>query len=176
MAFASPDLIVNDLSLDEGHHVADFGAGGGAYAVPIARRVGSAGRVYAIDVQKELLGRLKQSALHEGVGNVEILWGDIESPNGSKLAPHSMDRVLVSNVLFQAEDKERVAKEASRILKPSGMALVIDWTASHGGLGPTEGHVVKAADARRLFLNNGFAEVREVPAGDFHYGILFRKL
>lgn len=175
MAFADPLLTIKELSLDDGMHVADFGAGSGAYAIPMARRVGS-GRVYAVDVQKSLLEKIKKEAAHEGVHNIEVVWGDIESPNGSKLAPQSVDRVLVSNVLFQAESKEAIAKEAARIVKPGGLCLVIEWSGSYGGLGPTEEAVVKPAEARRVFLNNSFAEAKEVPAGEYHYGILFRRL
>ncbi|MDP3958287.1 MAG: class I SAM-dependent methyltransferase [bacterium] len=175
MAFADPLATIKEFSLDEGMHVADFGAGSGAYAIPMARRVGS-GRVYAVDVQKDLLETVKREAARERVHNIEIVWGDIEEPKGSKLADRSVDRVLVSNILFQTEHKEQIAKEAARILRPNGLCLVIEWSGSYGGLGPKEAAVVRPADARRIFLNNGFAEAKEVSAGEYHYGILFRRL
>lgn len=176
MAFVLPDQILRELNLEEGMHVADFGAGSGAYTISASKRVGSSGRVYAIDVNKEMLDKVKKDGAKEGRFNIEIVWGDAETKNGTKLAPSSMDRVIMSNVLFQSEDREGMAKEANRILKTNGMVLLVDWSSSHGGLGPKEDHVVLPAEARRLFLNNGFAEVREVSSGDYHYGIIFRKL
>lgn len=176
MAFVLPDQILREFSLDEGMHVADFGSGSGAYTISASKRVGSSGRIYAIDVNKEMLEKVKRGGAKEGRFNIEIVWGDVDDKNGTKLAPSSMDRVILSNVLFQSEDKGGMVKESCRILKPNGMVLVIDWSSSHGGLGPKEDHVILPADTRRLFLNNGFAEVREVSAGDYHYGIIFRKL
>ncbi len=176
MAFASPEEILKELPLDEGDHVADFGAGSGAYAIIASKRVGSSGRVYAIDVNKELLAKVKNDAAKSGVHNLEIIWGNVENPNGSKLAPSAVDRVIISNMLFQAEDKEGVVKEAGRILKPSGLALVVDWSGSYGGLGPKENDILKPAEVRKMFLNASFAEVKEVRAGEYHYGIIFRRL
>lgn len=176
MAFVSPEKIVWNMSLDEGMHVADFGAGSGAYAITIAKRVGDGGRVYAIDLNKDLLTKLKNDAESAHVSNIETIWGDVEEINGSKLAPNSVERVVISNILFQVEDKVGVAKEAGRILKPNGLVLVVDWSGSYGGLGPKDEHVVPSSAVRKIFLNNNFAEVKEVEAGDYHYAILFRKL
>jgi len=176
MAFVLPEELLPELTLSEGMHLADFGAGSGAYSLPAAALVGESGRVYAIDVQKDMLTKLKNEAASRKLHNVEIIWGDVEAEMGAKLAPHSVDRVIVSNVLFQAEDKEKLVKEASRILRPNGLLLFIDWSGSYGGIGPKEDHVVPPAAARRLFASNGFAEVKEVNAGDYHYGIVFRRL
>ncbi|MBX4215498.1 methyltransferase domain-containing protein [Candidatus Parcubacteria bacterium] len=176
MAFALPEQILPELSVNEGDHVADLGAGSGAYALAAAKLAGGSGRVYAVDVQKDMLTKLKNEAASRGIHNLEIIWGDAEAVNGTKLAPHAVDRAIISNVLFQAESKEGLVKEARRILKPNGLALVVDWSGSYGGIGPKEDHVVPPALARRLFSTNGFAEVKEVAAGDYHYGILFRKL
>lgn len=176
MAFVSPEEIVRGITLEEGMQVADFGAGSGAYVLSALKHVGKSGKVYAIDLNKELLQKIKRESAEKGYSNVEIIWGDVEVKNGSKLADRSMDRIILSNILFQLEDKVGTVKETARILKPSGMALVVDWSGSYGGLGPKESLVVMAKEVRSLFINNSFEEVREIGAGDYHFAIVFRRL
>lgn len=156
--------------------VADLGAGTGAFTIPIAKRVGERGRVYAVDINQELLGAVKTAAAREGLSNVEIIWGDIEAPGGTKLADGSVGLVILANVLFQAERKENVVVEAKRILLPGGYVLVVDWKGSFGGLGPKEGDVITPENVQKLFLNSGFALYNELEAGEYHYALLFRKL
>jgi len=175
MSFALPEEIIKNLSLSGGMSVADFGAGTGAYSVAAGKLVGS-GHVYAIEVLPDLLPKIKADAAAHGVSNVEVIRGDIESAGGTTLADKSVDRVIISNVLFQAEDKEGIVKEAARVLKPNGLALVVDWSASYDGLGPSESAVYPKDKAAALFLNNGFAMANEISAGDFHYGFVIRRL
>jgi ubiquinone/menaquinone biosynthesis C-methylase UbiE len=173
--FSSPDLNLAPLNVLPGMIVADLGAGTGAYARAAAKMVGTHGKVYAIDVQKELLGRLKAEADHEGLANIEYVWGDVEVPAGTHLKEASVDRVIIANLLFQVEDKAAVMKEAARILKPGGFVLVVDWTDSHGGLGPVQDMVVTADMARALGEAAGLEHSRGSAAGDHHYGLLFKK-
>ncbi|MEK7662369.1 MAG: class I SAM-dependent methyltransferase [Patescibacteria group bacterium] len=175
MAFVLPEEIIKNLFLNEGMHVADFGAGTGAFSIAAGKLIGS-GHVYAIEVVSDLLPKIKSDAAARGVFNVEVIRGDIETVGGTTLSAKSVDRVIISNVLFQAEDKEGVAKEAARVLKPNGLALVVDWSASYGGLGPADKDVFPKDKAVALFLNNGFALANEISAGDFHYGFVVRRL
>ena len=176
MAFALPEDIISNFSIDEGMHVADFGAGSGAYSIMAGRLAGSSGRVYAIDVNKDILSKVKADGVKQKVFSIEIVWGDIEVLGGTKLASKILDRVIISNVLFQVGDKEGVVKEAGRLLKPGGLALVVDWSGSYGGLGPKEGSVLSKDAALKLFLNNGFVLVREISAGDYHFGFIVRRI
>ena len=175
MSFSDPKKNLAQLGLEEGMAVADFGAGSGAYALAAAARVGSSGKVYAIDIQQELLSKIKKIARESGMSNIEVLWGDVDEPNGSELPDESVDVVVLSNILFQLEHKETALREALRIMKQSGRILVVDWGASYGGLGPAEKDVVPLQRARELFAIAGFEEEREIDAGSYHYGIIFRK-
>ena len=175
MAFVNPESVVKQLPLEAGMTVADLGAGTGIYSIRIAKRI-APGKVYAIEVMKELANSIKQSAKRENLSNVEIIWGDSEPPGGTKLADNSVDLAVVSNVLSQAESKEGILNEAKRILKPHGRALVIDWRESFGGMGPHPNFVVTKEAAQKMFLNSGFTLEGEVNADDYHYGFLFRKL
>ncbi|MFA5841858.1 MAG: methyltransferase domain-containing protein [Candidatus Paceibacterota bacterium] len=175
MAFLKPEEIAKKLPLEEGLIVADFGSGVGSFTVPVAKRVGASGHVYAVEINKELVGAVKAAASREKLSNVEVIWGDIEAPNGTRLSDSSVGLVILANVLFQVENKEGVLKEVTRILKTRGYALVLDWKESFGGLGPKQGDVVSEGDARKLFLNSGFSLYNEIEAGEYHYALLFQK-
>jgi len=134
------------------------------------------GRLYAIDAQKDLLTKLKNHASREGLYNVEVVWGDIEKVNGTKLREASVDLVFLCNVLFQVDDKVGVIREAKRILKPAGRVLVVDWTDSFGGMGPKPESVIKKEMVTSIFEKEGFHLDREISAGSHHYGMIYKKL
>ena len=158
--------------------VADFGAGSGAYTLALAERLEGSGRVYAIDVQRDLLRRIANEAVRRGYKNVEVIWADLEVPRASKLADTSIDLVLISNLLFQVPDKSLVLEEARRIVKGSGHVAIIDWSDSPpaGGLrmGPLKEDVVKKEQTLALAEKAGLSLVREFPAGAHHYGLILR--
>ncbi|MEX1027099.1 MAG: methyltransferase domain-containing protein [Candidatus Paceibacterota bacterium] len=160
------------LGLQPGQHVADLGAGAGYYTLAAAELVGSGGKVFAIDVRKDMLEKIKSTATDEGYSNVEVAWGNIEVENGTRLRSDSIDAVIIANTLFQIDDPAGMARETARILKPGGKVLVVDWSGSYGGLGPAEDQVVPEETARELFELAGFTPANDVPTGEHHYGFV----
>lgn len=173
--FTNPTENINAMGIFDGMIVADFGAGTGAYTMPLAERVGENGRVYAVEVQKEFLPNIKDSASSLGFKNVEVIWGDIERLGGTKIKSISVDAVVISNVLFQAENKSGVILEAKRILKPGGKLLIVDWKDSFNNLGPVQGAVVSLDMAKTLVAQEGLSLIKEISAGEHHYGIIVVK-
>ena len=155
--------------------VADLGAGSGFYTIPSGRAVGSNGKVYAVEVQKDLLSRIKDEAIKAHVSNVEVIWGNIEKIGGTKLRQGSVDAVIASNILFQLENKGTFVQEVKRILKPAGKVLVIDWSDSFGGMGPDPLSIMSSQSAQVLFEKEGFMLEEKINAGEHHYGMIFRK-
>ena len=172
--FANPETNIIAMRIDPGMKVADFGAGSGAYTLAAARAVGHSGRVYAVDVQKDLLTRIQNNAMREKIDWVDIVWGDFETPGGTKIRDKSIDLVIISNVLFQVEHPAQMFGEAIRILKKGGQLAVIDWTDSFGGMGPEGKRVVQKDKALGMAHDAGFTFLREFPAGAHHYGIMFK--
>ncbi len=174
IGFAHPKRTVEALSIARGSAVADFGAGSGHYALSLAEEVGADGTVYAIDVQVDLLSRIKNEAHRKGYKNIHCIHGDIERMSGSKLRARSVDVVVMSNVLFQLSEPLNAFSEARRILKLDGRLVVIDWVISgaSGRLGPAKDtHYSKQkalADARA----SHFEYVGEFDAGEHHYGLV----
>lgn len=173
--FADPQKNVEQFGLSDGMVIADLGAGSGYYSIEIGKAVAPTGRVYAIDVQKDLLERLQKEAKRLGVRNIEIATGDLEKLGGSRMKDSLCDGVVVSNVLFMIEDKKSFLSEIKRILKPKGRLFLIDWAASFSSMGPHPDHVVYKDDAMKMVLAAGFKFDKEIQAGEHHYGIIFRK-
>lgn len=175
MGFSDPKKNIAQLGISEGMVVADFGAGAGHYAVAAAEAVGEDGLVYVVDIQRELLTKAKHFATEELESRLRYLCADIEKLNGSTLDDESCDVVVLSNILFQVTDKAAVVQEACRVLKKGGRALLVDWTASHGNVGPPEDRVVGVDDARTLVSEHGFAVRDDIDAGKYHYGLVLQK-
>jgi ubiquinone/menaquinone biosynthesis C-methylase UbiE len=172
-SFADPRANVLQLGIHDGMKIADLGAGSGHYAIAAAAAVGDTGRVYAVDVQEDLLTHLRDSALRSGRANVETVWGDFEKLGGTRLKDHSMDAAILSNVLFQVADHQGALAEIRRIVAPGGKVLVIDWAGSYGHVGPHPSHVVPEGRAEELFIGAGFHKAKSLRAGPHHYGIVF---
>lgn len=175
MAFIEPSKVVSYFDLRPDTQVADFGCGTGAYALAMSRAILPNGKVYAIDVQRDLLVTLKNVAHEQNVRNIDFIWADAEKLGGTKIADGILDFVLLSNILFQTHGGYQLSLEAKRILKPGGQVAIIDWADSFGGLGPQMGDVVKPEEARKTFESAGFEFVKDFPAGDHHYGLIMKK-
>lgn len=176
MAFTDPLINLQKINLTSGMTVVDFGAGSGAYTIPAARLVAPEGRVYAVEIQKDLLETIQKAAEAEHLGgNVNLIWGDVEQQGGVGLADNFADIVIISNVLFQAKSMYTLALEAKRILKQGGRIMVIDWLDSFGNLGPHPEEIVLAEEVKKTFGNTGLAFISEFPAGEHHYGLIFSK-
>lgn len=172
--FSNPINNLDALGITDGMKIADFGAGSGYYTIPAAKKVGVGGRVYAIEVVKEYVGKISSLAHNEGLRNIEAIWGNIEKLGGSKIRDEVVDRVIASNILFQIEPEHRdnFCLEIKRVLKKGGRLLLVDWS-DDSPIGPKA--LVKAADAEGLFTKVGFVVEKNFDAGDHHYGIIFKK-
>ncbi|MFT5180091.1 MAG: ubiquinone/menaquinone biosynthesis C-methylase UbiE [Candidatus Paceibacteria bacterium] len=174
--FSDPQKNIEQFHVDPGMSVVDLGSGSGFYSLACARVVGDSGRVISVDINKDLLSKLKKEAEHEGLLSLDIVWGDIDEDNGSTLSDNIADRVLITNTLFQVEKRENVIKEARRILKKGGSLLVVDWSESFGGMGPQPADIVSKDDVKKMCLENGFELFQEINAGEHHYGIIFKAI
>ncbi len=172
--FANPESNVQKFGLTPNMHIADLGAGSGAYTTALAEIL-TTGKVYAVEVQKELLTRIKSEIEKKHLTNIEVVWGDIERAGGTKLGNNSMDGALASNVLFQVEDKKGFLQEIYRILKPGGHLYIIDWADSYNGLGPASDAIMSKDKARILIESGNFIFDHDFDPGTHHYGMIFKR-
>lgn len=171
--FSSPQENILQIGLREGMKVGDLGAGSGHYSRAAAAIVGHSGKVYAIDIQEDLLKHIKLNTDQRYDHVIETVWGDIEKPGGTRLRDQSLDAVLLANTFFQVENRFSLLNEIKRIIKPGGKLMLVDWAGSYGGIGPAAEKVVPEHEAEAFFINGGFHKVKSFRAGPHHYGILF---
>jgi ubiquinone/menaquinone biosynthesis C-methylase UbiE len=169
--FSDPVKNLKQLGLREDMIVADFGAGTGFYSVEAAKLVPK-GKVYAIEIQKDFINTIRNKTAELGLENVDCFVCDLEQKKGSKLADKIADIVLVSNILFQVENKDRLVDEACRVLKDNGKILVIDW---EDGLLSSNINLITKDKAKKMFEDRGLKFDREIDAGKHHYGFILIK-
>ncbi|MCD6500880.1 class I SAM-dependent methyltransferase [bacterium] len=169
--FVNPIEILNQIGLKANMIAADFGSGSGGWTIPLARKLED-GQVFAVDIQEEPLSVLESRAKLQGISNIQKIIANVEEkiPGISDL---TCDLVLVTDLLFQIEDKKGVFEEAKRILKPGGKILVVEWIPGVS-LGPKGGAPSKE-EVKEITKNLGFRLEKEFKAGDYHFGFVFVK-
>ena len=170
--FLNPVEVLKQLKLKKDMIVADFGSGSGGWVMPLAKKIED-GIVYAIDILEEPLSALGSRMTLEKIRNVRTIRSNVENKNGSTLSSSSADLVLLTNLLFQIENKKGVFTEAKRILKNGGKILVVDWK-EDSPQGPQEGRVSEK-EVKKIAEEFGFNLEKEFEAGIYHYGLIFGK-
>ena len=170
IGFLNPNDILKQLNLKESMTAADFGSGSGGWVIPLAKKL-EGGKVYAIDILEEPLSALKAKANLEKITNIQTVLADIEK--GVDIWEESCDLVLMSNLLFQCEDKKKVLQEGKRILKKEGKILVVDWK-KDASMGPKEGRI-SSEEVKKEAQEIGLKVEKEFEAGIYHYGLILIK-
>lgn len=171
-----PSTIFEYVGLKQGAVVADLGCGAtGLFTISAARLVGNMGQVYAVDVLKSVLEEVSKRSRLEGVNNVKTVWSNIEIFGATKIKKESLDLGMLVNVLFQSKEHENIMKEAARLLKKDARLLVIDWKPSYVPFGPPVIDRVSPDEVKAIAKKAGLSLVDEFKAGNFHFGLIFKK-
>ena len=131
-AWQQPEQVMDALGIADGARVADLGAGGGWFTVRLSRRVGPNGRVYAEDIQPQMIESIARRVSREGLANVMTVLG---TPNDPRL-PTDLDAVLIVSTYPEMTDPVALLENVAASLKPNGRVGIIDFRLEGGGPGP----------------------------------------
>lgn len=119
-----PEIALNAIGIRRGMIVADVGAGIGYFTTRLAKRVGPQGRVYATDIQPEMLARLQDRLDAEGIANVDTLLGTQLDP---RLPEGQIDLILMVDVYHELAQPQRMLYQLRKALKPDGRLVLIEY-------------------------------------------------
>jgi ubiquinone/menaquinone biosynthesis C-methylase UbiE len=165
-----PDQILSLLEIDMDHSVLDLGAGTGYFSLPAAGL--TAGTVYALDVEPQMLELLKQRAQDGRVNNIKLLQGAIEE---IPMENDKADRVIASLVLHEVEPLSKGLQEIRRVLKPAGRCLCLEWEKKPMEQGPPLEHRIHSDEMKKSFEENGFTILTVTFPTESHYIIVAQK-
>jgi len=166
--FLNPENIIEELDLSKRMIVADFGCGSGGWTIPVARKVRW---VFALDIQEEALSALRSKMRAERIFNIDALLANVEEK--TTLLSESCDFVLMTNLLFQVDDKKKVLEEGKRVLKKGGKILIIDWIKDNPLTEEVE--YVDFEKIKNLAKDMGLKVEKEFKAGIYHQGLILVK-
>lgn len=118
-----PDRVIEALDLAPGAQVADLGAGDGYFTFTLADAVGASGRVYAVDVEADIVDGLRARVTSRGYDNVEAVLGDYDDPG---LPDREIDLVFLCNVYHHIDDRATYFSDLRRDLAPGARVAIID--------------------------------------------------
>jgi SAM-dependent methyltransferase len=155
--------VVKQLALDDGTSVLDIGCGPGRVTIPLAQAVEPSGKVFALDVQNEMLAKLREKVKAQRLTNVEFVQGDARK---QKFPPHSLDAAVSVMALGEVPDFPQIFPAVYSALKPNGQLLI-----SESRFDP---HFLESKSIRAHALAAGFVE--KACVGNFlAYSVIFER-
>jgi len=148
-----PEKALDALGLKPGMTVADIGAGTGYMSLRMAKRVGPAGKVYANDLQPEMLRMLRENAAQAKLTNVETVLGTEADP---KLPRGQMDLVLLVDVYHEFSEPQQMIRKIREALKPDGRLVLLEYRKEDPKIPIRPEHKMSVAEVKAELEPEGF--------------------
>ena len=161
-----PDRILSSIGLREGDVFVDIGCGEGFFALPAARRIGTAGRVFALDINSDAIARIREQAAEEGLSQVSA---EIKEAEAAVVCEGCADIVFFGNDLHDFSDPGQVIRNARVMLKSTGRLVNLDWKPIPMDIGPPLEKRLSVAKAESLIESGGLKILSTQDAGPYHY-------
>jgi ubiquinone/menaquinone biosynthesis C-methylase UbiE len=167
----NPDQIVDEIGVRRGMFVADLACGPGFFVVPLARKVGESGRVYAVDKSGVMLNYLRSTLDRAKVNHtiVNIIEADATH---TRIPSSKCEVVLFANVLHDIEARNEFLSEVKRIAKIGAKVVDIDWGDMDSEIGPPRDIRLSESKSLEILKNNGLELDEKIKAGPYHYGLV----
>jgi precorrin-6B methylase 2 len=150
----NPDGALDALNLKPGMVVADVGAGTGYMSLKLAKRVGPSGKVYAEDVQAEMLDKVRTNAAKAGVSNIQTVQGSFTDP---KLPKGQMDLILLVDVYHEFSEPQKMLQGIRDALKPDGRLVLLEYRKEDPNIPILAEHKMSVTEVKTELEAEGFA-------------------
>ena len=166
------DEIMYRMRIRKGDVVADIGAGSGYFTIPLARKVGTEGRVYAEDIQKEMTDYISQKVKKLQLKNIRIILGKVENP----LIPNnSLNHAFIANTYHELERPLLLLNNIKKDLRSHGKLTIIDWDPTKGPtFGPPKEAKVPFDTVIKEAEKVGFKFMEKHDFMPYHYFLIFK--
>jgi ubiquinone/menaquinone biosynthesis C-methylase UbiE len=167
--FLNPDIILEKAGLNDDTVLADLGCGTGYFSIPASLRIK---KVYAIDVQQEMLDILHEKIRTMGLGNIETI---LSKESSVPLPDNSVDVLFMVNVFHELDDRISILKEGMRILSGKGRLIIIDWKKVEIDFGPPFEERLSSDEVISICTDTGFGILERLEAGPYNYLLIFSR-
>jgi cyclopropane fatty-acyl-phospholipid synthase-like methyltransferase len=147
-----------ELQLKPGMAVCDLGSGNGYHTLPMAEAVGEGGKVFAVEIQPEMLQMLKERAAARKLTNIETI---VSTPHDPRLPASSCDLILLVDVYHEFSHPEQMLAGIRKALKPDGVAVLVEFRAEDETVPIKPEHKMSKQQVLKELTANGFRLVRE---------------
>jgi ubiquinone/menaquinone biosynthesis C-methylase UbiE len=163
-----PAEVLSRLHLRAGMSVADIGAGPGYFSLPIARALGDADTVFAVDMQQEMLDLLRLKLKQpDAPKNISLHLG---AASQLPLSNDSVDVAFYANIWHELDDHDAALREAVRVTVPKGRIAILDWRSDkESPPGPPQAHRISAEAIVNFLQANGCQPVSCYNVGEYSY-------
>jgi ubiquinone/menaquinone biosynthesis C-methylase UbiE len=167
-----PDVALDELRIAKGSTVADIGAGAGYMTWRLAARVGPAGKVYAVDIQPEMLQLLRKNMEQRKIANVETVLGTVDDP---KLPRDGLDLVLLVDVYHEFSEPQAMLRRIRDSLRKDGRLVLLEYRAEDPAVPIRPEHKMTVAQVKAELEPEGYRLDRVSEALPRQHILIFRK-
>ena len=148
-----PDVALDAIKLATGSTVADVGAGSGYMTVKMAKRVGPTGKVYANDIQPQMLSMLRQRLDREKLANVDLVLGTFDDP---RLPANAIDLILMVDVYHEFSEPQKMLRRMHEALHPGGRLVLLEYRKEDPSIPIRPDHKMSVAEAKMEVEAEGY--------------------
>jgi SAM-dependent methyltransferase len=167
-----PERALELIGIEQGLVVADVGAGTGYMTVRLARCVGPVGKVYASDLQPQMLAILKDRARQQQLSNIELVQGAL---NDARLPAGAIDLALLVDVYHEFWRPQEMLQSIKRALKPGGRLVLLEYRKEDNTIPILYEHTMSVTEVRTEVEAEGFVFDRLIPELPRQHIVVFRK-
>ena len=171
--YQKPHEVLMALDLKPGETIADIGSGSGYFTLRFAAHLGAEGRVFAVDIDPEMVRHLNRRLRDAGVRNVQTI---LAEPNDPLLPDVSVDRFVVVDTWHHIEDQLGYLALMKKMLKPGGQVVMIDFQKKELPFGPPLEMKIAREDLVRQMAGSGFHLMKEHTFLPYQYFLVFEVL